>query len=320
MATEPIERPAKRDKTIPGEFPAHRHLKYYGYSLVGEFNDYRDEIRKLAEYTNLLSFTTHEIGSQQLEALSTRERQARYASAAEKMRFAESLGLTVNFINVAGPLMRRTDSREPWLEYLRELKDNLGDELARAYSFYIVDEPDIRDITGDEIARWIDEFKTVFPDVRCSSTYALVNWSKDMEPPDNLEIVAIDPYIGFPVRDPAYDFISQYNERFHQALDWVQRLDGRRAVMVGDAYVARNADEVNPMPELHDSLWFLYLALADKKFEALVWFYYGQHIDDENLDGLRLGRFPETERTHRQIGNALLRWQKPNLESCCEGP
>ena len=103
--------------------PPHTHLKHYGYHLLGDVDDYREEIKELAKYTNFISFSTHELWSKPREGLSRglaglspEERKQAFASAGEKIRFAKGLGLDVVIANVGGPLMTREDTREPWFE------------------------------------------------------------------------------------------------------------------------------------------------------------------------------------------------------------
>jgi len=158
--------------------------------------------------------------------------------------------------------------------------------------------------TKERLEGYIADFENVFPRVACAITYALVPWSKNTTPPRNLDCVAIDPYISFPVEGHGAGFVRHYRERFRVALDWVAKAN-RPAIMVGDAYVGPRGESHNPMPGYHESLWYLYAALADPRFIGLVWFYYGDHVDDENLDGMRIGAFPEAERAHREIGRAL---------------
>ncbi len=297
-----------RDMAMPSEKPAHTHLRFYGYHILGSIDDYRDEIKELASYTNLISFTVNEIRPSELEGLSAGERKKRFAQVSGKILFARELGLEVVIANVGGPLMRAEGDREPWFAWLREVRKEMGEAMSEIYAFYIVDEPDIRDISSDELSGWISEFKQVFPGVKCVSTYALVRRSKDMEPPDNLDIVAVDPYINFPVTDPASDFVTQYDVRFQQALEWVRKAN-RPAFLVADSYVVRHPRAKNPMPEEHGSLWYLYLALSEPNFEGLIWWYYGVHLGEPGkpgTDGMRLGSFPETEKVHRDIGKALL--------------
>jgi len=295
------------DTAIPAEQPAHTHVQFYGYHLLGDLDNYREDVTKWAEYTNFLSFTTHEIWPRELEGLGPEERKAKFRQAAEKILWVRSLGLDVVIQNVGGPLMRIEESREPWFNWLHDLRDYMGDAMSEIYAFYIFDEPDIRDVTKEEMSVWIDEFKSVFPNVKTVSTYALVRSSVDIDPPGNLDVIAIDPYLNFVGENPAETFTIQYDIRLHQALDWVRKGD-RAAFMVGDAHGTRHSN--NPMPGRDESLQFYYLTLAEKNFVGLIWWFTGRSLVNEQGNGpapFELGKYPETEAAHRDIGNALLK-------------
>jgi len=95
-----------------------------------------------------VTFATHELWwepreglSRGLEGLSPEERKQAYASAAEKIRYAKSLGFDIVISNMGGPLMMREENREPWFEWLHELRDEMAEEMKMIYAFYIYDEP-----------------------------------------------------------------------------------------------------------------------------------------------------------------------------------
>lgn len=321
-----------------------RELRKHGYLVNLDIEKQIDEVRELREYTNFifpyLMFDqgqgqigrAHGIGPDILESLLPGKDgivdEELYARIGRGLDMLDELDFDVMISLPFEKYVVGLDV-EGYRAALQFLRKQLPQMLSVDY-IYFVDEPDINALLStEELGSMMRVFKEVFPEIKICVCYGLPTLEQyKAVPPDEIDLLAIDPYQFRGYDSSIEGYTEFYYERLGMGLQWVHQW-GKPWLLVADAFRTRD-NTSKPMPAFPNTEWFYHLALTQPGCMGLGWFYYGNNLNPETEDifGVTFDSGnDEIIDLHKRIGKQILGedqpiglqgWQAPDLEAMRE--
>jgi len=304
----------KKVKTVWDKYLDDDRLNIYGYFFHDDVLEHQEEVRKLAEYTNMIFcniFNLKDIPGTSLTKFVLSDLSEApdefFENASRRLKFLDSLGFAI-ISEYPSALLMIDNDRDRFTKVLRQIKDRVP-EMDMIDYFYILDEPDINPkVTVETQELAIEIMKEMFPNAKSTICYALPEPRMlDTQIPRNLDLLMVDPYF---LRDytgnvTAEDFEIFYRSRLATTLSWVNRWD-KPFLIVGDAFWGLK-DTGKKKPTAQTCMWFYQTALLQPNCVGIGWFLYGSLHTDEGLRGVSFDDPSSQEQLnlHKEIGKQL---------------
>lgn len=311
----------EKGSTIWDKYLDDRRLQYHGYFLHDDVLEHKEEITKLADYTNIIFCNAFNLKDTPGLSLAhfflsdlTEANDAFFENASKRLRFLDSLGFTI-ICEYPSAYLIADGNQARFTKNLKYIKSRVP-EMEQVDYFYIADEPDINPIPSVEMMECaIDIMKEVFPNAKSTACYALPEPRMlDAQIPKNLDLLMVDPYFltGYTGNTTVDDFELFFRSRLATTLSWANRWN-KPFLIIGDSFWSVKSDG-KMRPTAETSKWFYQTALLQPNCIGLGWFLYGSLYTNEGLRGLSFNdpNSAELLELHQQIGKKILH-DKPSL-------
>jgi len=184
---------------------------------------------------------------------------------------------------------------ESWESSLLDLKTRLDSYVLEPLAIIVIDEPEQKDFKNhpELLYQAVDLTEQIFPYSKTVITFYITG---QLDPPNNLDWIAIDPYFYPETTNCDETQRSKYNEFVNFKVDWAKGFN-KPIILIGQSWESA----YNEMPSACQQNWYYETAKSEPNIIGLLWFIYAYFPDGFNKE-----YYPEIFNFHQDVGKWII--------------